>query len=132
MNYKNSIKGKAKLGIEAFAKSLLIIPKVLAQNSGYDIQDAIITLVDAYESKKVPVGLNLNDLGVISPELQAIYDNYCVKKQFLNISPVLAEQLLLVDEVKIFNNLLYFLFKIITFLLLFFFYLCNLINNYGN
>lgn len=28
-----------------------------------------------------------------------IYDNYIVKKQFLNIAPVLAEQLLLVDEV---------------------------------
>ena len=28
-----------------------------------------------------------------------IYDNYIVKKQFLNIAPVLAQQLLLVDEV---------------------------------
>jgi T-complex protein 1 subunit zeta len=28
-----------------------------------------------------------------------IYDNYSVKRQFLNIAPVLAEQLLLVDEV---------------------------------
>ena len=28
-----------------------------------------------------------------------IYDNYIVKRQFLNIAPVLAEQLLLVDEV---------------------------------
>jgi T-complex protein 1 subunit zeta len=28
-----------------------------------------------------------------------IFDNYIVKRQFLNIAPVLAEQLLLVDEV---------------------------------
>ena len=28
-----------------------------------------------------------------------IWDNYIVKKQFLNIAPVLAQQLLLVDEV---------------------------------
>lgn len=29
--------GKAKLGYEAFAESLLTIPKVLSQNSGYDM-----------------------------------------------------------------------------------------------
>lgn len=28
-----------------------------------------------------------------------MWDNYIVKKQFLNIAPVLAQQLLLVDEV---------------------------------
>jgi len=28
-----------------------------------------------------------------------IWDNYIVKKQFLNIAPVLTQQLLLVDEV---------------------------------
>jgi len=31
--------------------------------------------------------------------LSNIWDNYIVKRQFLNIAPVLAEQLLLVDEV---------------------------------
>ena len=31
--------------------------------------------------------------------LANIWDNYIVKRQFLNIAPVLAEQLLLVDEV---------------------------------
>ena len=31
--------------------------------------------------------------------LSNVWDNYIVKRQFLNIAPVLAEQLLLVDEV---------------------------------
>jgi len=38
--------GKPKLGIQAFADALLVIPKTLAENSGYDIQEAIITLQD--------------------------------------------------------------------------------------
>lgn len=29
--------GKTRMGVEAFAESLLIIPKVLAENSGFDI-----------------------------------------------------------------------------------------------
>lgn len=58
MNFKNSVSGKAKLGVEAFAQSLLVVPKVLAENSGYDVQDVILELVDEYEKNKVPVGVN--------------------------------------------------------------------------
>lgn len=31
--------------------------------------------------------------------MNGIFDNYCVKRNSLNIAPVLAQQLLLVDEV---------------------------------
>ena len=37
---KKQIKGKAKAGVQAFADALLIIPKTLAQNAGFDIQDS--------------------------------------------------------------------------------------------
>lgn len=99
MEFKEEIFGKTKLGIQAFAESLLVVPKVLAENSGYDMQDAVLMLTDEYKKKKVPVGLNLYDLGVISPEKMGIYDNYKVKKQSLNITSTLAQQLLLCDEV---------------------------------
>lgn len=46
MEHKKEIEGKKKLGFEAFANAILIIPKILAQNSGYDIQDSIIMLID--------------------------------------------------------------------------------------
>uniref|UniRef100_A0A061RSB2 T-complex protein 1 subunit zeta n=1 Tax=Tetraselmis sp. GSL018 TaxID=582737 RepID=A0A061RSB2_9CHLO len=36
--------GRAKLGVEAFAEALLGIPKVLAENAGYDAQESIINL----------------------------------------------------------------------------------------
>lgn len=38
--FKNSFKGKAKFGVDAFADALLIIPKTLAANAGHDVQDA--------------------------------------------------------------------------------------------
>lgn len=104
MEFKNTVPGKAKLGVQAFAEALLIIPKILAENSGYDVQDAIIELIDTYKAKKIPVGLNLEEFGTVPPELMTIYDNYCVKKQFLNIAPTLAEQLLLVDEVSLLKD----------------------------
>lgn len=36
--YGLTVEGKAKLGIQAFGESLLVIPKTLAENSGYDVQ----------------------------------------------------------------------------------------------
>lgn len=41
---EDKIKGKVQLGYKAFAESLLTIPKVLAQNSGFDTQEAILML----------------------------------------------------------------------------------------
>ena len=97
--YCKDVEGKSKLGIQAFAESLLVIPKTLAENSGYDIQEAIIMMKDEYHKNKVAVGLNTTALGTISPMKEQIYDNYCTKKHWLNIAPTLAEQLLLVDEI---------------------------------
>ena len=35
---RKEVEGRAKLGISAFAEALLGIPKILAENSGYDAQ----------------------------------------------------------------------------------------------
>jgi len=98
--FKDEVTGKAKLGVQAFAESLLVIPKTLASNSGFDVQDNIIILLDAAKKEKVKIGIDISKPdSFIDPESQGIFDNYCVKKQFLNVAPLLAEQLLLVDEV---------------------------------
>ena len=41
---KPKAKGRSKLGIQAFADALLVIPKTLAVNGGYDVQDVIASL----------------------------------------------------------------------------------------
>lgn len=35
---RKQVEGRAKLGVAAFAEALLGIPKILAENSGYDAQ----------------------------------------------------------------------------------------------
>jgi T-complex protein 1 subunit zeta len=35
---------RAQLGVEAFAEALLVIPKTLAENSGLDTQDVLVSL----------------------------------------------------------------------------------------
>ncbi|KAJ0733170.1 putative T-complex protein 1, zeta subunit [Helianthus annuus] len=97
-NVKKTVKGRAQVGVQAFADALLIVPKTLAENSGLDTQDVIISLTNEHDNGNV-VGLNQHTGDAIDPEMEGIFDNYTVKRQIINSGPVIASQLLLVDEV---------------------------------
>merc|ERR1712187_438592 len=97
--FKRTVPGKPRLGVEIFSKALLIIPKTLIENSGLDVQDRLLQVVSARESKQTAIGVSAATGDPIDPALEGIWDNYIVKKQMLGLAPVLAEQLLLVDEV---------------------------------
>jgi len=97
--YKKSVSGRAKLGIEAYADALEIIPKTLADNSGFDVQDALLGMQEEHARSKAPVGLDCDTGEPLLPEQAGIWDNYRVKRQSLHLATVLATQLLLVDEV---------------------------------
>jgi T-complex protein 1 subunit zeta len=91
--------GKTKLGVQAFAEALLIIPKTLASNSGFDVQETVLQLKDERKSTGMAIGLNCRTGSPMLPEQEGIWDNVRVKRQSLYLSTVLANQLLLVDEV---------------------------------
>ena len=96
---KAAVTGRAKLGVAAFADALLVLPKTLAENSGFDVQDSLIKVEDEQEQSGLPVALDLNTGDTFLPSAEGVWDNYQVKRQVLNLSTVLASQLLLVDEV---------------------------------
>lgn len=97
-NYVHSIQGRKKLGVQAFADALLVIPKVLASNAGLDAQDCILELLQEARKGHV-VGLDLLSGKPISPMEAGIIDNYCVKRQLLHLGSIMATKLLLVDEI---------------------------------
>ena len=99
MEFKKSVKGKEKLGVQAFADALLIVPKTLALNSGLDIQETLIAVQSEHESSGLIVGIDVETGDAIDPMAEGIVDNYRVKKQAIHLSEVIASQLLLVDEV---------------------------------
>merc|ERR1711935_505130 len=81
------------------AEALLVIPKTLAENSGFDVQDSILKLTDEREESGLAVGLDCQSGEPIIPADEGIWDNVRVKRQCLYLSTVLSNQLLLVDEV---------------------------------
>ena len=104
------VSGRARLGVEAVAHALLIIPKTLAKNAGLDRQEAVIALEEAYEvamakpdatvaSAALTCGLELASGKPIDPVALGVLDLYRVKHQMINSVTILAQQLLLVDEI---------------------------------
>lgn len=93
------MKGRAKLGADAFAQALLVIPKTLAVNAGHDAQETLVKLIEEKTAAgpDLAVGLDLETGGAAEP--QGIWDNVTVKKNSISSATVLACNLLLVDEV---------------------------------
>ncbi|XP_068823561.1 T-complex protein 1 subunit zeta isoform X2 [Capricornis sumatraensis] len=99
VKYKPSVKGRAQLGVQAFADALLIIPKVLAQNSGFDLQETLVKVQAEHSESGQLVGVDLNTGEPMVAAEAGIWDNYCVKKQLLHSCTVIATNILLVDEI---------------------------------
>ena len=97
---RKSAKGRVKMGIQAFADALLVIPKTLAQNGGFDVQDVVVALqvrlymyIDYSPSQPFDqdeqaegnvVGLDLQTGEPFDPTVEGIWDNYRVKRQMLH------------------------------------------------
>merc|ERR1712115_641522 len=96
--YLETVKGKARLGIQAYADGMMIIPKTLATNAGYDSQEVMVKLLEeARDGAWVGLDCDSGEAGL--PADKGIYDNYRVKKQMVNSCTVIASNLLLVDEI---------------------------------
>jgi len=87
---RKEVSGKVKLGVMCFADALLIIPRTLAVNSGFDAQETLLKVQEAHQKNLEPFGVDVITGEPLPAAVSAVWDNYIVKKQFLNIAPVLA------------------------------------------
>eukprot|EP00758_Cryptobia_borreli_P008691 Tbor_TRINITY_DN5410_c4_g2::TRINITY_DN5410_c4_g2_i1::g.25381::m.25381/K09498/CCT6; T-complex protein 1 subunit zeta len=100
--YSDTITGKKKIGVRAFAQGLLVIPKTLAENSGLDVQQAIITLEEGCKKAMAEgkwAGLRIDNGEAFDPVAAGIFDSVNVKRSIVDACGAIASQLLLVDEI---------------------------------
>ena len=91
---KSSVAGRARLGVQAFADALLVIPKVLlrsvshiqvlANNSGFDAQETVVKLQEASAATGEAVGVDLSSGEPVVPGDVGIFDNYIVKRSLFH------------------------------------------------
>ncbi|CCD25997.2 chaperonin-containing T-complex subunit CCT6 NDAI_0G02220 [Naumovozyma dairenensis CBS 421] len=102
---KLGAKGKTKTGIEAFAEALLVVPKTLVKNSGYDALDVLALCEDELEdaqdggdNERRYVGVDLNIGDSCDPTIEGIWDSYRVLRNAISGATGIASNLLLCDE----------------------------------
>ena len=57
-----------------------MVPKTLANNSGHDPMEVVVTLGAETRVNEAPMGIDLETGEALQPQDAGIWDNYCVKE----------------------------------------------------
>ncbi|GMM33687.1 chaperonin-containing T-complex subunit [Saccharomycopsis crataegensis] len=96
-NLSKLTKGKTKTGVQAFAEALLVVPKTLITNAGFDALEVISSCQDDILEGRV-VGIDLESGEPFDPEVEGIWDSFRVLRNAITGAVGIASNLLLCDE----------------------------------
>lgn len=100
LEFANKFSGKEQLAIVAYAKSLEIIPKTLAENSGLDTIEVITKLRKIHKKeKKVNAGINVFTGEIIDSKDVGILEPLRIKEQALSSATEVSNMILRIDDV---------------------------------
>ncbi|MBX8644733.1 MAG: TCP-1/cpn60 chaperonin family protein [Thermoplasmata archaeon] len=100
-DYASSVGGREQLAVEAFAESLEILPRILAENAGLDPIDTILELKTRHSSKVSTHSEGISvDGGRIKDMVKSkVLEPVRVKKQVLSSATEVAIMILRIDDV---------------------------------
>ncbi|QCC52894.1 thermosome subunit beta [Halapricum salinum] len=98
-DYADSISGREQLAIEAFADSLELIPRVLAENAGLDSIDTLVDLRAAHESGDERAGLNVFSGDVEDTYEAGVVETAHAKSQAVSSAAEAANLVLKIDDI---------------------------------
>lgn len=85
--------------MEAFARALLQLPTIIADNAGYDSAQLVSELKAAHNSGKCSMGLNMEKGELGDMKTLGITESFVVKRQVLISAVEAAEMILRVDDI---------------------------------
>ena len=99
-DYAGTVKGREQLAIEAFADSLTVIPRTLAENAGLDGIDILMEINAAHEKEGNKYhGVNLQKEEITDMFEAQIIEPLRVKKQALESATEVTDMILRIDDV---------------------------------
>jgi thermosome len=99
-DYAKTVGGREQLAIEAFAESLEIIPRTLAETAGMDPIDALVTLRSAHSKKEGKyVGVNVYKGKIEDMKNSECLEPLSVKTQAIDSASEVAEMILRIDDI---------------------------------
>ena len=98
--YATKIGGREQLAIEAFADSIEIIPKTLAENAGLEPIDIVVELRSAHDKKDgQSMGINVFNGKVENMQENGVVEPVIVKEQAVKSAAESASMILRIDDV---------------------------------
>lgn len=97
--HASTVGGRAQLAIEAFAASVEIIPRTLAENAGIDAIDILVALRSAHQSGKTTVGLDADAKKPADMLKAGVVEPLRVKTQAISSATEAAVMILRIDDI---------------------------------
>lgn len=95
------VPGKKSMAMEAFAKALMQMPTIIAENAGYDSAQLVTELRAAHHNGQKSAGLDMATMGGAIGDMveMGICESHQVKRQVLISAAEAAEMILRVDDI---------------------------------
>jgi thermosome len=97
--YAATVGGREQLAIEAFADSMEVIPKTLAENAGLDQIDTLVALRSQHEKTVKSAGLDMDTGEPVDMLSLGVVEPLRVKTQAINSAAEAAVMILRIDDV---------------------------------
>ncbi|PSQ27851.1 thermosome subunit [Halobacteriales archaeon QS_9_68_17] len=98
-DFADGVEGREQLAVEAFADSLELVPRVLAENAGLDSIDTLVDLRAAHEDGDVRAGLNVFSSSVEDAFDAGVVEPAHAKEQALSSATEAANLVLKIDDI---------------------------------
>ncbi|WP_128904370.1 thermosome subunit beta [Halorubrum amylolyticum] len=98
-DHADSVSGREQLAVEAFADSLELIPRVLAENAGLDAIDLLVDLRAAHEAGDTEAGLNVFSGEVENTTEAGVVETAHAKEQAIASAAEAANLVLKIDDI---------------------------------
>ncbi|MFY9750483.1 MAG: thermosome subunit alpha [Methanoregula sp.] len=100
-NYAETVGGRVQMAIEGYATAFEIIPRTLAENSGYNSIDKLVALKNAHAKGEKTAGLNVYTGDVIDMLGEGVLEPLRSKRQSIQSASETAIMLIRIDDMMV-------------------------------
>jgi chaperonin GroEL (HSP60 family) len=102
--FSEGLSGREQLAVKAFADSMEVVPKTLAENAGLDPIDIMVALKAAHEKKQAWAGIDVFSGKVTDAWSMGVIEPLKVKTQAISSATEVVTMILRIDDVIAGNN----------------------------
>ncbi|MBD3318330.1 thermosome subunit [Candidatus Woesearchaeota archaeon] len=97
--YAETLSGREQLAVQAFAQSLEIIPRTLAENAGLDPIDVLTELKAAHDAGSKKAGIDVHAGKIVNSFDAGVIEPLRIKTQAITAASEVAQMILRIDDV---------------------------------